>query len=216
MKRVVLVVMVLLAVVLVWRWNAPVPALRDGDLVFQSSHSRQSTAILAATRSAYTHMGIIERHSDGLYVVEADGPVKTTPLGVWIARGRFGRYAVYRYRGLTSAQAAAVLRAAHVYDGRPYDLFFSFDNRAIYCSELPWLAFRAAGVPVGQVETLGALHVDSALTGRLIRARWRQDPACAGLSFDACVSVLRRRPMITPKAMARDPHLDRVYSNYPW
>src|SRR3954464_15869598 len=36
-----------------------VPAVRDGDVIFQTSQSSQSVAIQRATHSPYSHMGII-------------------------------------------------------------------------------------------------------------------------------------------------------------
>ena len=48
------------------------PLLKNGDIVFQTSRSSQSSAILLASMSAYSHMGIVEIHSDGTpFVVEA-------------------------------------------------------------------------------------------------------------------------------------------------
>lgn len=48
-----LILMLLLAV---WRWFSHAPPWREGDLVFHTSRSGQSTAIAAATLSANTHM----------------------------------------------------------------------------------------------------------------------------------------------------------------
>ncbi|UDF02895.1 YiiX/YebB-like N1pC/P60 family cysteine hydrolase [Asticcacaulis sp. AND118] len=67
--------LILLMVGLV-RWFWPMPDLRDGDLIFQTSRSQQSKAILVASRSLYTHMGIVKHTSSGWMVVEAVGPVK--------------------------------------------------------------------------------------------------------------------------------------------
>lgn len=39
------------------------PRLRNGDLIFQTSQSAQSQAILLATHSAYSHCGILFRRN---------------------------------------------------------------------------------------------------------------------------------------------------------
>ncbi|MBP2161392.1 MULTISPECIES: YiiX/YebB-like N1pC/P60 family cysteine hydrolase [Asticcacaulis] len=207
-----LILMLLLAV---WRWFSHAPKWREGDLIFQTSRSGQSTAIAAATLSAYTHMGILARRGDGWVVIEAAGPVRETSLKAWIARGRFARYAVFRHPGLTAQQTRTVLTAARVLKGRPYDLFFSFRNRAIYCSELAWLAYGKAGAPVGHVQTVGSLYVGNGFADRLIRTRGGRDAECSGLSVDGCRNVILKRELVTPVAIARDRSLRQVYSNYP-
>src|SRR5688572_1747556 len=67
-------------------------ALRDGDIIFQTSLSSQSKAIQLATHSEYSHCGIIYKKGNHFYVYEAIQPVKMTPLYKWIARGKDGHY----------------------------------------------------------------------------------------------------------------------------
>ena len=129
---------------------AEVP-LRDGDIIFHTSRSAQSVAIQRATRSRYSHMGLI-LHRDGRpFVFEAVSTVKFTPLAEWIARGEGGRYVVKRWRDAAARLDAAggeKLRAqAAALAGRRYDLTFEWDDDRIYCSELVWKAYeRAFGV----------------------------------------------------------------------
>jgi len=100
--------------------------------------------------------------------------------------------------------------------GRPYDLFFSFDNREIYCSELAWLAYGAAKLLVGKVQKVRDLHVSNALADRLIAARSGRDSACDGLGAEACKAVILNRDLVTPVSIARDRNLRQVYTNYPF
>ena len=60
--------------------------LQDGDLVFHSSHSSQSQAIELATKSKFSHMGIVLTLNNRQMVYEAVGPVKYTPLREWIKK----------------------------------------------------------------------------------------------------------------------------------
>lgn len=197
----VLACIVVLAAIMVLRITARPPALRDGDLIFQSSHSGQSTAIFAATHSLYTHMGIIAHRGAEIVVIEAAGPVRETPLKAWVRHGRFGRYAVFR-RNLSDAQTTAILKAARALEGRPYDLFFSFDNRAIYCSELPFIAYCAAGIDIGRVQKVADLHIGGLAKG-LIDKRWRSDPDCAELDTGRCYDHIMQQSLITPVAISR-------------
>jgi len=54
--------------------------LRDGDIIFQTSRSEQSFAIQKATRSQYSHMGIVFFRNGSSHVYEAINTVQYTPL----------------------------------------------------------------------------------------------------------------------------------------
>ncbi len=72
---------------------------REGDLVFQSmGSSSQGKAIQLATRSPYSHMGMIFIKDRKYVVLEAVGPVKYTPLEAWIRQGEGGHYAIRRLK----------------------------------------------------------------------------------------------------------------------
>ena len=201
-----------------WRMNAPMPAVKDGDIVFQTSDSHQAAAIIWGTHSLYSHMGIIRETAAGPVVVEAIGPVKETPLRQWIKRGRFGRFSLYRDPDLAKRQTAAVFRAARALYGRGYDLYFSFDNRDIYCSELVYDAYHAAGIDLGQLQTIGDLASAWGPAGDLLDRRALSDPECQTRGVDGgnCIALVRERSVITPKAIAEDARLRQVYSNYPF
>lgn len=75
--------------------------IKDGDLIFQTSLSEQSKAIQLATKSKYSHCGIIYSENRQYYVFEAVQPVKTTALDQWIARGKDGHYVIKRLKNAT-------------------------------------------------------------------------------------------------------------------
>jgi hypothetical protein len=64
--------------------------IKNGDLIFQTSLSGQSKAVQLATKSKYSHCGLIYKDGNDFYVFEAVQPVKRTPLDKWIARGQDG------------------------------------------------------------------------------------------------------------------------------
>jgi hypothetical protein len=214
----VLLTIVVLAAVSVWRWFSFAPVLKDGDLIFQTSRSRQSAAIGVASLSLYTHMGIIKRTGRGVVVVEAAGPVKETPLKNWMKRGRFGRYAVYRLPKLQKAQMDKIFSASRGLYGRPYDPYFSFDNSAIYCSELADYAFGAANIKLGKRQRVGELIMLTGPAKKLLKKRAVSDPQCRtmGLLGADCVDLIMKRQLVTPISIAQDQKLKQVYSNYPF
>jgi permuted papain-like amidase YaeF/Yiix C92 family enzyme len=132
---------------------------REGDVVFQSlPRCDLVDAIEGATRSPYSHCGIVVRAADAFAVLEAFGDVHETPLDEWIARGRNRAFAAYRLRDEWSARASAFVAEARREVGKPYDVHYAAGDDAIYCSELIQLAFqRAAGVPLGRTQKLSEL-----------------------------------------------------------
>lgn len=199
--------------------ESDLPPLKDGDLIFQTTWVPDVTpAIALASDSWYIHTGIIRQGDDGPLVIHAAQTVSETPLSEWIAAGMLGRFAVYRYNDLTPNKAAAVLEAAKTYYGRPYDHYFSFDNEAMYCSELEYLAFHDAGLPLGRLEKTGTLHINNRFVRGLIEQRWQHYPACLnkGYDFERCYQAIMEGKLITPASIAHDSHVTRIFSNYPW
>ena len=195
------------------------PPLRNGDIVFQDSGGGQGVAIMFASRSLYTHTGLIEIAPDGTArVVEAVGPVRTIPLDRWIANGRGKRITIKRLRNLDESKAKAVIARAHHYDDYPYDIFFYESRDAIYCSELVYAAFlEAVGITVGRVEKVRDLHIDNAAVRKLIEARWQRHPLCQSnetTTFEACYALVLEQTLVTPASIARDPQMELVYSNF--
>ena len=216
-RRIVLLTIVVLAAVSMWRWFSFAPVLQDGDLIFQTSRSSQSTAIGVASLSLYTHMGIIKRTGGSVMVVEAVGPVKETPLKSWIKRGRFERYAVHRLPKLKKVQIDKIFTASHRLYGRPYDPYFSFDNSAIYCSELADYAFSAANIKLGKRQRVDELIMLTGPAKKLLKRRALSDPQCRmkGLLGSDCLDLIMNRQLVTPISIAQDQQLKQVYSNYP-
>lgn len=117
----------------------------NGDIIFQTSRSSQSSAIQAATGSEYSHCGMVF-DEDGLYVYEAVQPVKMTPLREWTARGKGGKFVVKRLRDTAPLQNARAYKtfceAAHVFFQKEYDLTFEWSDDKVYCSELVWKTYK--------------------------------------------------------------------------
>lgn len=206
---------------LTWPDPAKLPPLRDGDLVFQTIRSHQSTAIMLASRTWYTHVGIVRIGLDGQpQVMEAVGPVRQISLARWIKQGIGERLLVKRLPELSQGQARMALQAAEHYLGKPYDFYFLMGDDAIYCSELVYKAFREGpGLTLGQVQKVGTLHLDNFAVERLLQERWSSDPVCQKPetnNYASCLAAMKREDIITPDSLARDQRLHTPYSNYPF
>lgn len=153
------------------------PALRDGDIIFQQSVSFQSKALEIATRSPFTHCGLIF-HKDGKpYVFEAISTVTWTPLKSWIERGIGGHYVVMRLKNPLSDETLQPLRvAAQAFEGKDYDLMFNWSDDAIYCSELVWKAYdNALGIELTPLKTYRDYELNNDEVQRLVKERFKFD-----------------------------------------
>lgn len=187
---------------------------QSGDLVFQDSAGPQSTAIRTATKSHYTHMGIVRLTPSGPVVVEAARTVGETPLAKFLARGQQGQYAVYRLNTATPDRIETALAEASRYTGRPYDIFFRLKPDAIYCSELPYYAFKAAGITLGKTERFGTLAVNNPAVRALFLARWEKHPDCQETDQAGCWQRIQEQLLVTPASIAADPQVTRVFNNF--
>jgi hypothetical protein len=175
--------------------------VQDGDIIFQSSQSGQSQAIQLATHSPYSHVGIVFKEQGHLVVYEAVQPVKRTPMGQWILRGKDQAYVLMRLKDRSLMTPAAKLRlkqAVQAHLGKDYDWSFGWSDEKLYCSELVWKAY------------------DRALKLHLAELKHLRD---FDLSSDAVQSQLKKRygdeipldePVISPADLLQSPLLVTV------
>ncbi|MBI3845168.1 MAG: hypothetical protein HY292_11090 [Planctomycetes bacterium] len=171
---------------------------REGDVVFQSlPRCDLVDAIEGATKSPFSHCGLVVGRGDGFAVLEAFHDVHETPLDEWVGRGRERAVAAFRLREEWSTRIPAFVSEAHRFLGKPYDVHYAFDDDAIYCSELIYKAFKAA-----TGESLGS-------TQRLSELNWPP--------FEKLIHQLEGpavpldREMITPQALADATQLHEIY-----
>jgi hypothetical protein len=144
----------------------PTDMLRDGDLIFQTSQSQQSQAIQLATKSKFSHCGIIYKAGNDFFVFEAIQPVQTTPLDKWIARGKGSHYVVKRLKEadkvLTQSNLKKMKKAGKELTGKDYDLYFEWSDDKIYCSELIWKIYKkGTGLEIGHLQHLQDFDLSS-------------------------------------------------------
>jgi hypothetical protein len=178
------------------------PAVQDGDIIFQTSMSSQSVAIQRATHSKYSHMGLIVVRDGASYVLEASATVRYTPLKKWIERGAGHHFELKRLRDgaavLTPEHISALHEAGARFLGRSYDLTFDWSDERIYCSELVYKVYdRALGIKIGELQRVR----DFDLTDVAVQAKM-QERYGSELPLDA--------PVISPVAMEQSPLLVTV------
>ena len=62
--------------------------LKDGDVLFQDSHSSQSEDIKAITHSSYCHVGVYFRQGNTGYVYHAGSQVQRVTFADWVGNGK--------------------------------------------------------------------------------------------------------------------------------
>jgi hypothetical protein len=149
----------------------------SGDIIFQTSLSGQSKAIQFATRSKYSHCGIIYKEGSRYFVFEAIQPVKITPLDKWIARGKNGHYVIKRLRKaetiLTETTLKKMKKEGEKFMGKNYDLTFEWSDQKIYCSELIWKIYkRATGLEVGKLQRLRDFDLENPIVKKKMKERY--------------------------------------------
>jgi hypothetical protein len=143
-----------------------------GDIVFHTSLSSQSKAVQAATKSPYSHMGIVLFRNGRAQVFEAIQPVKFTPLQTWLDRGQGKHYVIKRLKSPMPQEAVVKLdQFAKRYEGKSYDLTFEWSDEKIYCSELVWKLYKsAADIELVKLSKLGSFD----LTHPLVKAKLKE------------------------------------------
>ncbi len=135
----------------------------SGDVIFQESESSQSKAIQLATKSKYSHCGIIYKKNGQTYVLEAVQPVKLTTLKTWINKGKNNHYVLKRFsKPLNESQINSMIKTGQKMIGKPYDLWFNWSDENIYCSELVWKIYsEGVGIKLSELEKLGQFNFNS-------------------------------------------------------
>ena len=185
--------------------NSPKNQIKNGDLIFQTSVSKQSKAIQLATKSKYSHCGIIYQNGKEFYVFEAIQPVKLTLLKTWINRGKDGKYVIKRLissdKVLTSIVISKMKNIGERYKGKNYDLTFDWSDDKIYCSELIWKIYKeATGLEIGKLQKLKDFDLTNPLVSTKMRERYGNN-------------IPLNEPVISPGAIFNSDLLITVKSN---
>lgn len=132
-----------------------IPRLQPGDIILRRGKSMASLVVLRlAPDSGYSHAGIVVQDGGAWSVIEAEPPsgsrpggVVKTPLLDFLSPAESEAWKVLRLRSPLSAAPYEAARAASRLLGLPFDAEFRLDTeRRLYCTELVWRSYLAAGV----------------------------------------------------------------------
>ena len=137
MRPIIITLLVMLSVVPSFAEGTDLNRLKEGDIIFVFSKSKQSPFIAYATGSLYTHCGIFVIKDGEKYVLEASDCVKLTPFDKFIEKAR----SIPHWTNVRITRDSIKIDYKK-YLGKKYDLQFDFNNDKIYCSELVYLIYK--------------------------------------------------------------------------
>ncbi len=151
MKKIIVVFLILLSISsLAFHTTASKKniTLKTGDILFIESSSGQGKAIQLATHSKYTHVGIVVVENGKTTVYHAVEPVMKSSLEEFLNYSSNGQYQVKRLKsGITKSQEEKLIKEAKSMLGRHYDIYFSWGNDELYCTEYIWkLYYTCLGI----------------------------------------------------------------------
>ena len=152
-------------------------ALQNGDIIFQTSQSKQCEAVKIATNSKFSHCGIIYIENGKTYVYEAVQPVKMTLLEDWISHGKDSKYAVKRLKNANKILTNDIFQKMKSYgklmNNKDYDLYFEWSDDKIYCSELVWKIYKnGANIELCKTKKLKDFNLDNPLVKSIMKERY--------------------------------------------
>ena len=155
-------------------------SLQNGDIIFQTSKSKQSMAIQIATKSEYSHVGIIYLVSGKYMVFEAVQPVKLTPLNEWINRAKNSKYVIKRlkdeYKLLIELRLVKMKKIGNNYVNKDYDLYFNWSDEKMYCSELVWKIYKfGANIEIGKLQQLKEFDLSNSEVKKILKKRYGEN-----------------------------------------
>jgi len=178
-----------------------VAPFRAGDIIFISNSSGQGKAIQLATKSKYTHVGIILNDNGNLMVYHAVEPVKKNTIAEFLEYSADGRYELMRLKDpsvLTDAVQKKLTALATAQLGKHYDLAFSWDDKQLYCSEYVWKIYKeATGLELGALKPLGSFDLSHPAVQAKLKERYGND-------------IPLKENMIAPGDMHDSPLLTKV------
>ncbi|MDO8999075.1 MAG: YiiX family permuted papain-like enzyme [Bacteroidota bacterium] len=131
---------------------------KNGDIIFIVNPSGQGKAIQLATKSKYTHVGVIFIENGNEVVYHAVEPVMKSSLKEFVGMSADGKYEIKRLKNqslLTTEVITKMIASAKSQLGLHYDLGFSWDDKEMYCSEYVWKIYnRALNISVGNLKAL--------------------------------------------------------------
>lgn len=179
---------------------------QEGDIVLQTSESKQCEAVRMATNSKFSHCGIVFYKENKLYVLEAVQPVKMTPIKSWIQQGKGGKYLVRRLKDNSILKKESIRNKMMAYGekqlNKNYDLYFEWSDDKMYCSELVWKIYKeGTGLEITSLRKLKSFKLDNPVVKSILEERYGK-------------KIPYEEKVVAPSQLAESEKLNTVFSNY--
>lgn len=153
-----------------------ITSLKNGDIIFIVNPSGQGKAIQLATKSKYTHVGIVFIENNVTYVYHAVEPVSKSTLKDFVNMSADGSYAVRRLKDnsvLTDAVIKQMKNEATQKLGIHYDLGFNWSDEELYCSEYVWKLYNhALKLNIGELKPLKSFDLSHPKVKEIMKQRY--------------------------------------------
>ena len=151
--------------------------LQFGDIFFTDPHSGQAKAVKIATRSEFSHCGILFSENKKWYILEAVQPVQVVPLDDFLTIGENKNLKLKRYKKINSLLTVLNLQKFLSFKklvlGLDYDPYFSWSDQTFYCSELVWKIYhRVFGIQLCKLQPLKNYYLDDPIVKKIMYERY--------------------------------------------
>lgn len=152
------------------------PVLMNGDIIFIVNPAGQGKAIQLATKSKYTHVGIVFIENGKTFVYHAVEPVMKSELKDFVAMSADGSFSIKRLKDqslLTNEVIEKIRVNAAKQLGIHYDLGFNWSDEELYCSEYVWKLFeRNLNIELGKLRPLKDFDLSHPTVKKIMKARY--------------------------------------------
>jgi hypothetical protein len=150
--------------------------LKNGDIVFIVNPSGQGKAIQLATKSKFTHVGIVLIENGKTMVYHAVEPVSKNTFEEFVNMSADGKFYIKRLKDqsrLTQDIIAKMLKEAKAELGIHYDLGFNWSDDELYCSEFVWKLYNhALGIDIGKLRPLKDFDLSHPAVKEIMKRRY--------------------------------------------
>ncbi len=156
--------------------KAQSPQVKDGDIIFIQNPSGQGKAIQLATKSKYTHVGVIFYENGKAKVYHAVQPVSVNTLEEFKNMSSDGKFEIKSLKDqtvLSKEAIAAMLKEAKSLVGTNYDIYFAWDDKELYCSEFVWKIYQKyTKLEIGKLRPLKDFNLDAPQVKEIMKRRY--------------------------------------------
>lgn len=185
--------------------NTTQQTFKDGDVIFQTSQSEQCEAVRIATKSKFSHCGIIFNENGNCYVYEAIQPVKKTLFKDWIKHGLDNKYLVMRLKDSNSLDKLSLDKMKSYGKkmlNKDYDIYFEWSDENIYCSEYVWKIYKfGANIELCNLEKLKSFNLEDYRVKAILSQRYG-------------TNIPLNEDVVAPSQLANSDKLITIFDNY--